>query len=100
MDDAPQRCCTGAESRASVLAGLAALSAWGVQHFQVLTAGLEFPLLLPGEAAGIFETRAAEYSATVNAAGLELFQRFFLTASIISLVAIVPALGMKRRGRS
>ena len=78
--------------------GLAALSAWGVQHFQGLTAGLEFPLPLIGEAAGIFETRAAEYSANVNAAGLELFQRFFLTASIISLIAIVPALGM-RRGR-
>ncbi len=76
--------------------GLAALSAWGVQHFQVLTTGLEFPLPLAGEAAGIFETRAAEYSANVNAAGLALFQRFFLTASIISLIAIVPALGMRR----
>ena len=77
--------------------GLAALSAWGVQHFQVLTAGLEFPLPVSGEAAGVFETRAAEYSANVNAAGLELFQRFFLTASIISLAAIAPALGMRRR---
>ena len=76
--------------------GLAALSAWGVQHFHVLTTGLEFPLPLAGEAAGIFETRAAEYSANVNAAGLALFQRFFLTASIISLIAIVPALGMRR----
>ena len=79
--------------------GLAALSAWGVQHFQVLTAGLQFPLPLPGEATGLFETRAAEYSANVNAAGLALFQRFFLTASIISLIAIVPALGMRRGGR-
>jgi EmrB/QacA subfamily drug resistance transporter len=77
--------------------GLAALSAWGVQHFQVLTAGLEFPLPFSGEAAGVFETRAAEYSANVNTAGLELFQRFFLTASIISLAAIAPALGMRRR---
>ncbi len=76
--------------------GLAALSAWGVQHFQVLTAGLEFPLPLSGEAADLFEARAAEYSANINAAGLELFQRFFLAASIISLAAILPALGMKR----
>ena len=80
--------------------GLAALSAWGVQHFQALTAGLQFPLPLPGEAASIFEARAAEYSANVNAAGLELFQRFFLTASIVSLLAIVPALGMRRGGRT
>ena len=80
--------------------GLAALSAWGVQHFQVLTEGLEFPLPLAGEAAGIFETRAAEYSTNVNAAGLELFRRFFLAASIISLIGIVPALSMRRRGRN
>lgn len=80
--------------------GLAALSAWGVQHFQVLTAGLEVPLLQPGEAAGIFEARAAEYSANVNSAGLELFQRFFLAASFISMIAILPALGMNRSHRN
>ena len=79
--------------------GLAAISAWGVEHFQGLTAGLEFPLPLPGEAAGVFETRAAEYLANVNAAGLELFQRFFLAGALISLVAIVPALGMRKRLR-
>jgi len=76
--------------------GLAALSAWGVQHFQGLTAGLAFPLPLSGEATAVFEARAAEYSANINTAGLELFQRFFRAAGIISLVAIVPALGMKR----
>jgi len=80
--------------------GLAALSAWGVQHFQVLTAGLEFPLPLSGEAADVFETRVAEYSTSINAAGLELFQRFFLAASIIALVAILPALGMKKGERT
>jgi hypothetical protein len=76
--------------------GLAALSAWGVEHFQALTSGLEFPLPNPGEAASVFEARAAKYSADVNDAGLELFRRFFLAASVISLVAIAPALGMKR----
>ena len=80
--------------------GLAALSAWGVQHFQVLTAGLEFPLLQPGEAAGVFEARAAEYSANVNSAGLELFQRFYLAASFVSVIAIIPALGMNRSSRN
>ena len=76
--------------------GLAALSAWGVQYFQVLTAGIELPLPLLGQEANVFEARAAEYSANINAAGLKLFQIFFLTASIVSLVAILPALGMKR----
>lgn len=78
--------------------GLAALSAWGVEHFQALTAGLEFPLSQPGEAASVFEARAAEYSANLNAAGLELFRRFFLAAAAMSLVAIVPALAMRRGG--
>ena len=80
--------------------GLAALSAWGVEHFQVLTAGLEFPLPQTGEATAAFDARAAEYSSNVNAAGLQLFQRFFLAASVISLVAIAPALGMFRGRRT
>ena len=80
--------------------GLAALSAWGVEHFQVLTTGLEFPLPQPGEEASVFEARAAEYSASLNTAGLELFRRFFMVAAVISLIAIVPALGMRRTGRT
>ena len=80
--------------------GLAALSAWGVEHFQVLTSELEFPLPQPGEAASVFEARAADYSANLNAAGLELFRRFFLAAAVISLIAIVPALGMRRGHRT
>ena len=79
--------------------GLATLSAWGVEYFQGLTAGLEFPFPLVGEETTVFEARAAEYSSNVNNAGLELFQRFFLTASLISVIAIVPALGMARGKR-
>jgi EmrB/QacA subfamily drug resistance transporter len=80
--------------------GLGSLSVWGVEHFHVLTAGLEVPLPLSGEATNIFDSRAAEYSANVNAAGLEIFQRFFLVASLISLVAVLPALGMKHNFRT
>ena len=77
--------------------GLAALSAWGVEHFQVLTAGLEFPLAAPGESAEALDARVAEYSSSVNEAGLSLFQNFFRVAAIIALAALPSALAMRQR---
>jgi EmrB/QacA subfamily drug resistance transporter len=77
--------------------GLAALSAWGVEHFQVLTAGLEFPLAAPGETAQVLNARVAEYSSSVNEAGLSLFQNFFRVAGIIALAAIPSTLMMRQR---
>ena len=56
--------------------GLAALAAWGVEHFQALTAGLELPLPLAGEAAGQLEARVAEYDTQLIDAGLALFHNF------------------------
>ena len=74
--------------------GLAALSAWGVEHFQTLMSGLEFPLPQPGESAEEVQARLAEYSAGLNAAGLSLFHNFLRVAAGVALVAILPALAM------
>lgn len=74
--------------------GLAALSAWGVEHFQGLTAGLELPLAQVGEAAAELEVRAAEYSSQLGDAGLSLFHDFFRIAGAVALVAILPTLAM------
>jgi len=74
--------------------GLAALSAWGVENFQTLTAGLVLPLPEVGEAVGVLETRLAEYNDRITAAGLSLFHNFFRVAGGVALVAILPALAM------
>ena len=75
--------------------GLAALAAWGVEHFQSLTAGLELSLPQVGEAAELVQSRAEEYNARLNEAGLSLFRNFFHIAAAVSLVAILPALAMR-----
>lgn len=75
--------------------GLAALSAWGVEHFHGLTAGLDLPLPLDGESAQALQLRQQEYQSAVSEAALTLFQDFFRVAAVMALVAIVPALGMK-----
>ena len=75
--------------------GLAALSAWGVEHFLGLTAGLEPPLPLEGQTGGELRARQEEYQLALSQAGLTLFRGFFRVAGVIALVAIIPALGMK-----
>ena len=72
--------------------GLAAMSAWGVEHFQVLTSGLEFPILQPGETSEAHAARLEQYSSDLNTAGLTVFRNFFRAAAIISLAAIPFAL--------
>ena len=80
--------------------GLAALAAWGVGHFQALTAGLELSLPQVGEAAEVVQSQAEEYSARLNEAGLSLFHNFFHIAAAVALVAVLPALAMRTdRGR-
>ena len=74
--------------------GLAALAAWGVEHFFALTAGLELPLQQAGEAAAELQARLAEYNARLNDAGLTLFHQFFRVAGGVALVAILPTLAM------
>ena len=78
--------------------GLAALAAWGIEHFQSLTAGLGVPLPLPGESPADAAARLASYVAELNNAGLSLFHRFFRVAATVVLLALLPARLMRRWG--
>jgi len=85
--------------------GLSALSAWGVEHFQSLTAGLELPLAEPGQAQADLQASFLAYQQGITEAGLALFHNFLRVAGVLALVAILPALAMgggkkKRRGAS
>jgi EmrB/QacA subfamily drug resistance transporter len=75
--------------------GLAALSAWGVEHFQALTAGLELPLPRLGEPASEVADRVAQYQQRLNQAGLSVFHNFLRAAGVVTLAAIIPALLMR-----
>ena len=75
--------------------GLAALAAWGVEQFQILTAGLELPLPQEGEAADAFQTRLDTYNTALVDAGLSLFNKFFRVAAVVALIAIPAALLMR-----
>ena len=77
--------------------GLAALAAWGIEHFQSLTAGISLPLPMPGESPADAAARLASYVAEANNAGLSLFHSFFRVAATVVLLALLPALLMRRR---
>ena len=79
--------------------GLAAMSAWGVEHFQVLTSGLELPLPQTGESAEALNARVEQYTEDVNAAGLSVFRAFFRTAAVTALAAI-PFVALWGRGKA
>ena len=70
--------------------GLAALSAWGIEHFQALTAGLALPLPVAGESPVESTARMAVYVTDVQNAGLTLFHRFFRVAAVMALLGLVP----------
>ena len=76
--------------------GLAALSAWGVEQFQILTAALQLPLPVHGEGTDMFLSRISAYQEGLNQAGLALFHDFLRVAAAVALAAILPALAMGR----
>jgi hypothetical protein len=72
--------------------GLAALSAWGMEHFIQLTGHLELPLPITGESSFALAIRQDRYIDVLNHASLTLFQHFFRISASLVLIAIIPAI--------
>ncbi len=75
--------------------GLAALAAWGIEHFQTLTADLALPLPLTGESPAETATRMTAYASDLQQAGLSLFQQFFRIAAVVALLGLAPTVLMR-----
>jgi EmrB/QacA subfamily drug resistance transporter len=80
--------------------GLAALSAWGMGEFQVLTSTLEFPLRFAGEESDAYQARIAAYQDGVTGASFEVFKAFFRVGAALTFVAIVPSLFINDRRKA
>ena len=74
--------------------GLAALAAWGVDHFQGLMSGVPSPLLNPGSVAGEFEQQMREYEEALMEAGFSVFRGFLRAGAAVMLAAVIPAVFM------
>jgi hypothetical protein len=72
--------------------GLAALSAWGMEHFMQLTGHLALPLPITGESSFALAIRQERYIDVLNHASVTLFQHFFRISASLVLIAIIPSL--------
>ena len=81
-------------------AGLAAMSALGVDYLQSLAGGLPVPIQLPGESAASFSERVAAYEEGISNASFDVFRLFFRSGLALVLLAAVPSIWMRgaRRG--
>jgi len=77
---------------AGMALGLAALSAWGMEHFIQLTGHLELPLPITGESSFALAIRQERYIDVLNHASLTLFQHFFRISASLVLIAIIPSM--------
>ncbi len=81
-------------------AGLAAMSALGVDYLQSLAGGLPVPIQLPGESAEAFSSRVAAYEEGISNASFDVFRLFFRSGLVLVVLAAAPSLWIRgaRRG--
>jgi hypothetical protein len=80
-----------------MMVGLSALSAWGLELFKSLMANHPTPLPGLGETEAAYNARLAEYQQILANASLQVYTLGFLVAAVVCALAILPALGLRRR---
>ena len=76
-------------------AGLAAMSAMGVDYFQSLTTSLATPIQFAGESSAVYAERVSEYRASLTGASFDVFTLFFRTGAVLIVLAAVPTLWLR-----
>jgi MFS family permease len=82
-----------------MLVGVAALTSWGLERFNLLVADLPLPLPVLGEAAEISQQRMADYQRAVLDASLTVFNEIFSVAALVCVLALLPALLLRLPSR-
>ena len=75
--------------------GIAALAAWGSQKFQNLLLGIDINVTEVGSAGGINSI----FESQLTQVGLTLFHNFFIVASILCLIGLIPCVLLVKRNR-
>src|SRR5262245_1052033 len=79
-----------------MMIGLSALTSYGLGRFNALVRGLPLPLPRPAETAEALARRQADYLQAVQAATVAVFHDLFLAAALLCLLALLPALLLRR----
>ena len=79
--------------------GLAALTTWGLDQFGRRTAGLSLPLRAEGQSEAAYRAELDRYRAGVRGAAVFVFDRIFLAAAALALLAALTCAWL-RAGRA
>jgi MFS family permease len=83
-----------------MILGLGTLAAWIIARIAALLAPYPLPFPLPGEAPDHYAARLQAYQVHAVAAVHQAYTEVFVVAAALSLLAVVPALLLWRRGQA
>lgn len=77
--------------------GLSVLTAWGLQRFESLAAGIPSPLPRAGESAADYQARLAAYEQALRQIAATVYHDLFLGAAILALLGLATAIALDLR---